>query len=424
MDINRKTAFDVLIDVEKNGAYSNLSLNNFIKKNSPDSQAFVRELVYGVLKTKLRLDYMLKPFVAKGFGKLNIKDLTLLRMGAYQMMFMDSVPEYAAVSETVEITKKLVSGREKFINGVLRSLARDRLDIVFPDSENDPVKYLSVYYSVNPWIAEKFVSSYGFSGARDILKAMGETPELVIRVNILKTTRAELKEKLSDEGFEVKESDKSERALIVSGQDVLRSKLYKEGLFTVQDLSSIIAIDMLSPEKGEYIVDTCAAPGGKTFAMAELMGNSGEIHAMDIYEHKLELMKKGAERTGVTIVNTKVHDAAKLVNEFQGKADKVLCDVPCSGLGVIQRKPEIRYKSDSDMEELINRQAKILRTAANYVKTGGTLMYSTCTVNPDENERQIARFLDKNTDFTKVDEKQLLPTDGTDGFYICKMKRA
>lgn len=424
MDINRKTAYEVLLDVEKNGAYSNLALNNLIVKNKPDNPAFVREIVYGVLKNKNLLDYDLKFFIPNGFNKLKVQDLCILRMGAYQLLYMGSVPEYAAVSESVDLAKTFIRGKERFVNGVLRSLAGEKLRLKEPDSESNPYKYLSIVYSVEPWIAEILHNKYGFSVARDILEKSQETPNLSIRVNRLKTSREELKQLLLAYGkFEVEESEIVKDALYVKGSSVLNTKEFRDGFFSVQDEASMIAAFSLDAKPGEFIIDVCAAPGGKTTAIAESMNNEGKILACDYYENKLGLIQSAAERLGISIISTKVNDAKKTMKEYQGLADRVLCDVPCSGLGVIRRKPEIRYKDNNDLEELIDRQRRILTASAMYLKRGGTLVYSTCTINPDENERQIKNFLDKYQEFTKIEEHQYTPLEGTDGFYIAKIRR-
>lgn len=423
MDLNRKTAYDVLLDVEKNQAYSNLSLNNFIEKNQPDSQPFVRELVYGVLKNKKLLDYILGQLIPSGLKRVKKQDLTLLRMGIYQLMSMDSVPEYAAVNETVNMAKVLARGRERFINGVLRGYTKKKAQLAFPDRKDDMVKYLSIMYSVEEWITELWLETFGAEKTEDIMAASNKTPELTVRVNLLKTTRDELAQKLEKEGFSTENTAIASRGLVVKGSYLLKSNSYKQGLFSVQDEASILTSDALGAKPGDFIIDVCAAPGGKTFATAELMNGRGKICAMDLYEHKLKIMENQALRAGITNVELICNDSTDALPQFEGKADRVLADVPCSGLGVFRRKPEIKYKGNDEMAELINRQKKILSAAATYVKKGGTLVYSTCTINPEENQLQTESFLAVNSDFKKVEEKQLLPTMGTDGFYICRMVR-
>ena len=423
MDINRKTAFDVLMDVEKNGAYSNLSLNSFIEKNRPDSPAFVRELVYGVLRNRMLLDWFLGQLIPSGLKKIKKQDLTLLRMGVYQLSYMKSVPEYAAVSETVNMSKKLARGRERFINGVLRGYIRNRQQLVLPDRGRDLEEYLSIVYSVERWIVQLWTDAYGEEKTEALLKASNETPGLAVRVNLMKTDRKALKEKLEALGFEAEESEVSDRALLVKGSGLLDTELYREGMFSVQDEASILASDALDAKPGDCIADVCAAPGGKTFATAELMAGKGVIYAMDKYEHKLKLMEAQAKRAGIENIRLLKHDSTEPVEGLKERMDKVLADVPCSGLGVIRRKPEIKYKGMQDLDELIERQRQILQAAASYVKAGGTLVYSTCTINPVENEKQIVEFLRGNKEFKALEQKQLLPDGGTDGFFICRMRK-
>ena len=423
MDINRKTAFDVLMDVEKNGAYSNLSLNSFIEKNRPDSPAFVRELAYGVLRNKLLLDWFLGQLIPSGLKKIKKQDMTLLRMGVYQLSYMKSVPEYAAVSETVNMAKKLARGRERFINGVLRGYIRNRQQLALPDREVNLEEYLSIVYSVERWIVRLWKDAYGAEKTEALLRASNETPELAVRVNLMKTDRKSLKEKLEALGFEAAESEVSDRALLVKGSGLLDTELYREGMFSVQDEASILASDALDAKPGDCIADVCAAPGGKTFATAELMAGKGVIYAMDKYEHKLKLMEAQAKRAGIDNIRLLQHDSTVPVEELKGQMDKVLADVPCSGLGVMRRKPEIKYKGRQELNELIERQRQILLAAASYVKAGGTLVYSTCTINPAENEKQIVEFLRGNRDFKALEQKQLLPDGGTDGFFICRMRK-
>ena len=423
MDINRKTAYEVLLDVEKNQAYSNLSLNNFIEKNKPDSPAFVRELVYGVLENKMLLDHILGQLVASGLKKVKKQDLTLLRMGIHQLRNMNSVPEYAAVNETVNMAKVFARGRDKFINGVLRGYIKKQSDITFPDKEKNITEYLSVMYSAEKWIVKLWLDAYGPEETEKILADSNKAPELTIRTNLLRTSRDELRAVLEKEGFEVSETGESPRGLVVKGSGLLAIEAYLNGLFSVQDEASMLASEALGVQPGDMVVDVCAAPGGKSFATAELMEGKGTVHSMDIYEHKLKLMETQAKRTGIANIELICHDSTQPRAEFAGKADRVLADVPCSGLGVIRRKPEIKYKGNEDLPELIERQEKILKAAATYVKPGGTLVYSTCTINPAENQSQVKKFLDSTIDFKMVEERQLLPTMGIDGFYICKMVR-
>ncbi len=423
MDINRKTALQVLTDVEKNGSYSNISLNRHIKDNAATDPAFVRELVYGVIKNKYLLDHYLKQFIYKGFNKLRINELCILRMGAYQILFMDSVPGYAACSETVDLAKKFARGKEGFINGVLRTLDRNKYDLKQPES-NGTAEYISVRYSVEKWIAELLISIYSYEKAEKYMEAVNGSPELCLRTNLLKTDRESLMAELADQGFEVRPSAISERVLIASGTGILETETFREGKFAVQDQASVLAADTLDAKNGMIVADCCAAPGGKTAAIAESMGNQGVIYAFDVYEHKLRLMDELFERNGISIVRTAIGDAREPIPGLIEKCDRVLCDVPCSGLGVIGRKPEIKYRKEYDISALVSTQKQIIDNVSRYVKMGGTLVYSTCTVNPAENTEVTEDFIINHPEFKKKKEICLNPADtGTDGFYICKLIR-
>ena len=429
MDLNRKTAYEVLLDMDTNQSYSNLALNNFIEKNHPENPAFVRELVYGVLENRLLLDWYLEALVPSGLRKVKKQDQTILRMGLYQIMSMDSVPDYAAINESVVLARKFCRGRDKFINGVLRNFQRRReeLDQAFPQRSTDPAKYLSLRYSAADWLVDLWVDAYGLEKTEELLAASNGRPLLCLRANLMKGSREELMKSLTEAGFEVEAGTLSSRSILVTGKGtgILEHDLFREGWFSVQDEASTLAADTVNPVPGNLVVDVCAAPGGKTMAMAELMGDQGQVYAFDIYEHKLDLIQKQAERLGTEIVKTRCQDGRIPFAELQGKANCVLADVPCSGLGVIRRKPEIKTKADAELDfaELVDRQKEILETAATYVKQGGTLVYSTCTVNPDENEKQVEQFCERHPEFKLDFMKQLVPDRETDGFFISRLYR-
>ena len=423
MDLARKTAFEILFEIEKEDAYSNLTINRFLEKNKPENHAFIRELVYGVLENKILLDYYLDNLIPSGIKKVKKKEATLLRLGLYQLILMDSVPDYAAVSETVNIAKRLVRGREGFINGVLRGYMKKGKDISLPSKEKEYKKYLSVKYSFPIWLIDKWEKELGKDSLEDLLIASNARPQLSIRVNLGKITREELKTYLVDKGFEVTEGTFSKRTLHVKGSGLLDDEKFREGYFSVQDEASTVAADQLGAESGDVVIDVCAAPGGKTTAIAEMMDGKGKVYSCDIYDHKLQLIGALADRLGLEIVEPTLLDGTCGKTEWYDSADKVLADVPCSGLGVIRRKPEIKYKEITDFAELVSIQKKILNNAAKYVKKGGTLVYSTCTINKDENELQVRAFLEENSEFELIRDKQFLPTENIDGFYVCKMIR-
>ncbi len=426
MDKNRKTAYQILLDVETKKAYSNLALNHQIAVHKPDSPAFVRHLVYGVLENKILLDWYINCLIPREVSKVKKPDLTILRMGVYQLLMMDSVPDHAAVSESVDLAKKYARGRSGFVNGVLRSCINRREQLRLPDREEDEERWLSIRYSCEPWIVRLWLQHYDVATVEAMLSAGAGAPELAIRVNRLKTGREELIPLLEEAGFTVSGGVLADSALRLSGSgDLTGTQMYRQGLFSIQDEASQFAAQMLDPQRGDVIADVCAAPGGKTLAIAERLNNTGMVIASDIYKRKVEIISREAERLGLTNVQTRTRDASREDPAMVGKADRVIVDAPCSGLGVIRRKPEIKYKARTEeMEKLPARQRQILAASSGYVKPGGVLLYCTCTIDPAENEDVVAAFLREHTEFRAEESRQLLPgRDGTDGFFLCRMRR-
>ena len=426
MDVNRKTAYLSLVDVESKKAYSNLAINHQVIINKPNYQGFVRELVYGVLENKLLLDHYIDQLVINGIGSLKTPELTIIRMGIYQLGYMDSVPEYAAVNESVVLAKKYCRSKSGLVNGVLREYLSRKLQLKLPDRSEDEVAYLSVKYSYAPWIVELWLDHYSTDFVEELMKAGNVTPPMTVRLNWLKVMKPDLIKKLEAKHFQVEEGRICQNALNIKGSRLLDTELYKLGMFTPQDESSMLVAEKLDPKHGETVMDVCAAPGGKTTAIAERMNNTGRIIASDIYRRKLDLIDKEARRLGITNIETRSWDATRVDSSMIQKADRVLVDAPCSGLGVVRRKPEIKYKElTEEMELLPKKQLAILSASSGYVKPGGRLVYSTCTVNPRENERVVEAFLKKNPAFSKIERTLLLPNvNGTDGFFICVMERS
>ena len=424
MDINRNTAYQILEDIERDGAFSNLAINQREKEMKPSSPAFVRELVYGVLRYKYQLDHIWSQLMDRK-GRVKRSDKILLRMGLYQLMYMDSVPDYAAVSETVVLAKNYCTGREKFINGILRAYGRKKNEITWPDKKKDTLNYLSVRYSCEPWIIQLWMDQFGLEKTEQMLNAANTTPRLCIRVNRLKATADQLQERLEAEGFTVEPMPSVGEGFFVEGSGLIASEAYQEGWFSIQDESSMLAVCSVDPQPGDIVIDVCAAPGGKTLFMAERMRNQGKILAGDLYPARLELLAAQAKRLGVDIVEINGWDATKARKDLKGVADRVLVDAPCSGLGVIRRKPEIKYREeDAERKQLPQIQRTILEAASSYVKDGGTLVYSTCTVNLEENTQVVQGFLKKHPEFEQIEEQQMyLGDQDGDGFYICEMKR-
>lgn len=418
----RKAAALALVEVETNAAYSNITLNKIFSKFelSVEDRAFTSALFYGVLDRKITIDHILSRFLKKPISKITPFTVAVLRLSVYQIMYMERIPDSAAVNEAV----KLVKGSKErfnasFVNAVLRNILRN--DISLP--EGNDKKSLSVRYSCPEWIVKSFIDDYGEQIAVELLEQSLKAPPVILRVNTCRISADELMEKLSLEGITAQKIDVLNALSVVGGIDVKHCKCYLEGLFHIQDTASQLTVSKLAPSSGERVLDLCSAPGGKSFTMAQLMENKGELLSFDLYESRVELIKKGAERLGLSCIKADVQDAT-VYNEKLGLFDAVLCDVPCSGLGVLRRKPEIKYKPIDDLFELEKIQEKILLNADCYLKPGGRLLYSTCTLRRSENECQIKAFLDKKANYELQYERTYMPqTDKTDGFYCALLKK-
>lgn len=427
--INARTlALEVLTRCE-NGGYSNIALDTVIKRNdlSPSDRALMTALIYGVIERKITLDYIISSLSSIPNSKIEKDTRNILRMGLYQLIYMRKIPVHAALNETVNLANKRSKG---FVNAILHSYLREGDKIKLPDA-SDQVKYLSVTYSVGESLAEALLKAYSFNDCKNMLNAFSQIAPITLRVNNLKTTRENI---LSELEGAVK-TDFSPDGIILENAAVSELDCLKDGRVTVQDEASQICVRALGAEKGDTVFDVCACPGSKSFGAAMTMENEGEILAFDIHENKLSLVKKGAERLGISIISTRAHDARKPIKELFGKADKIICDVPCSGFGVISKKPEIRYKDAKESEALPKIQYDILENVSNYLKVGGTLVYSTCTILPDENENNVNKFLENHKNFALVPFNvgalevdggmiTLLPhTHHTDGFFVAKLEK-
>ena len=336
-------------------------------------------------------------------------------------MFMNKIPDSAAVNEAVKLVKnsknKHLSG---FVNGVLRNVLRN--DIKLPDDNS--VKSLSIKYSCPEWIIESFICDYGLDNAIELLKYSLQAPPVTLRVNTLKINTDDLINELLQENINVCRCELDNSLEVMGGIDVTKSKAYRNGLFHVQDIASQSVVKILAPNHSERVLDVCAAPGGKTFTMAQFMQNKGEIIACDLYEKRVELIKKGAKRLNLNNI-TAIQNDATIKNEDLGTFDVILCDVLCSGLGVIRRKPEIKYKDISEYEDITVIQSKILETAVSYLKQGGRILYSTCTLRKEENEGIIQCFLDKHPQYELKYQRTFMPhIDGSDGFYCALLEKS
>ena len=419
MDLNRETALEVLNRIEKNGAYSNIELNTKISLMKPDAPAFVRELVYGVLKNRMLIDHYLNQLVKKDIAGLDVGVLNILRMGVFQIEYMEVVPEYAACNSSAELAKKFFGKKEvDFVNAVLRSYIRKKDDLYGPNEVKKAYKKLALKYSFAYWISKLWIETYGEEKSEKIMRALNESPKLSIKVNNLKTSQSELKGLLEKRGFEVKPRGEAD-ILYVKGSGIAENEEYYAGLFYIQDAASAIAVSALFPCEGDSLIDVCSAPGGKSFDAAMLMKNQGKIRSFDFFEHKIKALDINAKKLGIDIIEAEILDAEKGNPQIYGTADKVICDVPCSGLGVIARKPEIKYKElNAYSEDLYDKQLNILEKSSKYLKNGGKIMYSTCTINHNENEDICEKFIKNNPEFKMIEKRQLLPDeDFTDGFF-------
>ncbi len=404
----REAAYKVLLNVEK-GAYANISLDEFFKKHklSDQDRAFATEIVYGTIKYRKRLEWIVGHMVKKG-GKLKVGPRLLLLMSFYQLMFMDRVPSSAVTNEAVKLAKRLFHpGLAGLINGVLRNYLRNPHLIKWPDEKKEPLAYLEVYYSHPRWMLERWLGRYDMENTVKLCKFNNEPADLWIRTNTLRITPEELAEKLKGEGCGVEKSLRVKEGLkIKTPVPLYQLNAFQKGLFIVQDETSMLVGHVVDPSPGQKVLDACAAPGGKTTHLAQLMKDQGTIIACDIHEHRLGLIKENAQRLGIKCITTRLQDAAQL-SKSQEKYELILIDAPCSGLGVLRRRPDSRWRKElSDIAKLAQLQKEILHNALSLLEPGGRLIYSTCTIEPEENF-QVINCIKK--EYGDVESFDLLP---------------
>lgn len=418
---DRFLAYKILNKIERDKAYSNIAVDTVLNQNDVSSAPFVCALVYGVIERKITLDYFLSKFLTQPIKKLNPQVLTILRMGAYQIKFMDKVPVSAAVNESVKLSKKVKCGfASGLINSVLRKISSTEIGL--PET-NNKVYDMSIAYSCPESLVTHFVNDYCYIKAEEILKASVGSVPVFLRVNTLKTTSAELIDILEKEGIIAKTINNDATLEVIDGGAVFKTDAYKKGYFHAQDLASQNCISCFAPKKNDIVFDMCAAPGGKSFTMAQMMENQGKIYSFDLYDHKIKLINDGANRLGINIINAQIGDASVYNTELP-KADKILCDVPCAGLGVIRRKPEIKYKDFGFIDKLCELQYNILENSALYLKEKGVIMYSTCSLSHKENEDVCRRFLEEHKDFKNGGMVTLFPNENhSDGFFYATLIR-
>lgn len=441
MEKSRKICVDIVEQVLSKKAYSNIVLRNALNKYNFDDKdkSLITEIVYGTIKYKYTIDTILNSYLKNGIKSIDTYILNILRTTIYQIKFLDKIPNFAAVNEAVDIAKKYKSvGASKLVNGVLRNYLRNQGKTYY--NKNNLVEVLCFNYSFNKWLVRMFIDQYGLEKGEYILKGLNEKPAVTVRVNNLKTSYDEVFSVLTEYGYNVEEGYVSPEAIIINkGKSIENNPLFKKGKITVQDESAMLVAPSIGVKEGFKVLDLCSAPGGKTTHISELMKNTGAVCAFDIHENKLSLVKDNASRLGVRNITYNQMDAEVFNENLKDSADAVLIDVPCSGLGIIRKKPEIKYtKEIKGINNIIDIQRNILRNASKYVKVGGTLLYSTCTINKKENENNIDWFLKEFPEYAAEElyygdlenfiynynkSVTILPNKYMDGFFICKLKR-
>ena len=430
IDKAREIALKTLYKIDKEQAYSNIVLNDEIKQNrnkiNDKDIGLISEIVYGVTTWKLTIDEIIKKYSKIRLKKISPWILNILRMGTYQIIFLDKIPKSAAVNESVNLAKRYGhASSSNFTNAILRKIEKEDYEEFF--QIKDDVERISKTTSMPVWIIEELMKNNTIEEVEEICKNLNLRPEIIIRINKLKTTKEEIMRKLEEANIEYREIPDMEDFLVLNKiKNIENSSLFKEGLFTVQDASAGLTAIVLNPQEDENVLDACSAPGGKTTYIAELMHNKGKIEAWDIHEHRTKLVEKNAERLGIKIINTDVKNSAEYEEKYKEKFDRILLDVPCMGIGVIKRKPDIKWqRKKEDIEEISQLQSKILETCSKYLKRGGYLVYSTCSILKGENEDIVNDFIKNNSDFEIVKNGlfNIKPDKEKDGFLICKLHK-
>jgi 16S rRNA (cytosine967-C5)-methyltransferase len=430
IDFARESALKILYKIEEENGYSNLALDEYIeekreKLNYKDIN-LISEIVYGTISWKLTIDTIIEKYSKVKLNKISKWVKIILQIGIYQIVFLDKIPKSAAVNESVNLCKKYGYKSANFVNAILRKVEKEDYEEL--KQIEDSLERISKMYSMPKWIVQKLINQYGEKQTEEICKNSNFRPNVTIRVNTLKTNANELKQLLEERKIEYEESKLENFIHLKNIKNVSNLDLFINGYFTIQDEGAGKIGYVLNPKQGENVLDACSAPGGKTTHMAEIMQNDGKILALDIYDHRLKLVEENAKRLGISIIKTQKKDATQYYNEYKEKFDKVLLDVPCLGIGVLKRKPDIKWqKQENDVLEIQNIQEQILNAAGNYLKVGGELVYSTCSILKEENEDVITKFLKKENEkmvkFEVIEQENILPSKNTDGFFICKLKK-
>lgn len=430
----RALAHSFLLRCETDERYVNIALDRTLRELRLDSRDrdFFTALVYGVTERRITLDYYISLLSKKPLARLDPTVLTALRMGLYQIIYMDGVPDSAACNESVKLVRRGASSAAPFVNAVLRSFIRRRDELRLPDRSADPYGWLSVRYSVPAELAALWCEQYGEEQAERCLRGTDEPPTPTLRANLIRIDRDALLKRLEQDGISAEPSPYSPHSVRLTAPCSPASiQAFREGLCTVQDDASGMAVEALAPKRGDTVIDMCSAPGGKSFAAAALMHGEGRIMSYDLYESKLSLIREGAERLGIEIITAAARDSSQPDPDCIGAADCVICDVPCSGFGVLAKKPDMRARvgeriADSELPQL---QSRILAAASLYPRVGGRLLYSTCTLNRHENEEQVEAFLAQNSGYSCEQMHTVFPDPDlpsylrTDGFFYAVLIR-
>lgn len=431
----RRLALTLLLEYECEGKYVNLSLSSHkTDRLTREERARLTSLLYTTVEHKLTYDYYIASLAGRSIDKIDLTTKNILRLGLCQLLHLDKVPPHAAVNESVNLCRN--KGERGFVNGVLRSALRQRESLPLPDKSKNHLRYLSVYYSFPLWIVKRYAAIFGEEGAEAMLRRLCEISSTDLTVNTTVVTREEYLSRLADAGVSASRGPYSENSVRIDKSVDPRSlPLFDEGAFFVQDAACSAAIHALGAKPGDRVIDVCSCPGGKSFAAAVEMKNRGEIFSFDIHASKLSLISDGAARLRLDVIKPGERDALNPDAALFGTADRVICDVPCSGLGVLAKKPDLRYKSEDGIDELPALQYGILSESVKYLKVGGRLIYSTCTLLPEENEGVFDRFISENSGFAPVDfeiggEKSrggrftFVPSiHKTDGFFVGILER-
>ena len=410
-------AYRILNQYFEDESFLNIALNEELKKSElkREDKDLCTTIVYGTIQNLLAIQYQLQPYIKGKRVKKKIK--TLLYLSLYQLMYLDKIPEYAVINEAVNIAKKQGYQTSKFVNAVLRNFVRNERRSL---EELDELERISIETSHPLWMVKMFNKQYGLEKTKKICLEDNTPPTRSGRVNTLKAS----KEELLKEGC-FKEGTLSKDALLYNKGNLALTSYFKEGKVTIQDESSQLVARLLDPQKTDYVLDMCSAPGSKTTHLSALMENQGKIEAYDLYEHKVKLVEYNLRRLGVKNVHIQAGDSTKLKEVYPEKTfDRILLDAPCSGFGVLKRKPEIKYHDSSIMDGLVSLQALLLENAYYLLKNDGTMVYSTCTINKKENELMIQKFIEKHPDMEVIKQRTILNYEyHTDGFFMCKMKK-